>query len=160
MVIATSFIPIKTTDMKDYSHKLIYYGVTLFLLGLIVGLIVPMLANPRLGVSSHIEGVLNGMFLIMLGLIWNKIRLSDKWLTITFWLAIYGTFMNWLGILIAAAFDGGKMLGVMAEGREGSPIIEGIVNFSLASLSLAMILVCVILLIGLRKKVGTVDQMN
>lgn len=144
--------------MKDYSHKLIYYGVTLFLLGLIVGLIVPILANPRLAVSSHIEGVLNGMFLIMLGLIWNKIRLSDKWLTITFWLAIYGTFMNWLGILIAAAFDGGKMLGVMAEGREGSPIIEGIVNFSLASLSLAMISVCIILLIGLRSGMNTVDK--
>jgi hydroxylaminobenzene mutase len=126
-------------------------GVLLFLLGLLVGLIVPLFENPRMGVSSHIEGVLNGMFLIILGLIWDKIILSEKLLKITFWLAIYGTFMNWFGILIAAIFNGGKMLGVMANGKEGSPIVEGIVNFSLISLSIAMIFISVTILIGLRK---------
>lgn len=131
-------------------NRLLYAGVVLFLLGLIVGLIVPLLANPRMGVSSHIEGVLNGMFLIILGLVWSKVKLADRWLTITFYLAIYGTFMNWLGILIAAVFNGGKMLGVMAEGQEGSALVEGLVNFSLLSLSLAMIIVCIALLIGLK----------
>ena len=140
-----------STLMKKQSNRLIYLGVLLFLLGLIVGLIVPILANPRMGVSSHIEGVLNGMFLIILGLIWNKISLSDKWLKITFWLAIYGTFMNWFGILIAAIFNGGKMLGIMAEGQEGTPIVEGIVGFSLISLSIAMVIISITILIGLRK---------
>lgn len=131
-------------------NRLLYAGVVLFLLGLIVGLIVPLLANPRMGVSSHIEGVLNGMFLIILGIVWSKAKLADRWLTITFYLAIYGTFMNWLGILIAAVFNGGKMLGVMAEGQEGSALVEGLVNFSLLSLSLAMIIVCIALLVGLK----------
>jgi len=140
-----------STLIKNQSHKLIYLGVILFLLGLIVGLIVPILANPRMGVSSHIEGVLNGMLLMILGLLWNRLFLSDKWLKITFWLAIYGSFMNWLGILIAAVFNGGKMLGIMANGQEGSQIIEGIIGFSLVSLSLAMLLVSVIILFGLRK---------
>lgn len=141
----------KSILIKNQSNKLIYLGFLLFLIGLLVGLVVPILANPRMGVSSHIEGVLNGMFLIILGLIWNKIILSERWLKITYWLAIYGTFMNWFGILIAAIFDGGKMLGVMAEGREGSAIIEGIVGFSLISLSIAMIIVCIMVLLGLRK---------
>lgn len=140
-----------STLIKNQSHKLIYLGVILFLLGLIVGLIVPILANPRMGVSSHIEGVLNGMLLMILGLLWNRLSLSDKWLKITFWLAIYGSFMNWFGILIAAVFNGGKMLGIMANGQEGSQIIEGIIGFSLVSLSLAMLLVSVIILFGLRK---------
>ncbi|MEZ5082244.1 MAG: hypothetical protein R2750_02140 [Bacteroidales bacterium] len=135
----------------NQANRLIYSGVLLFFLGLIVGLVVPILANPRMGVSSHIEGVLNGIFLIILGLIWNKIMLSEIWLKITFWLAIYGTFMNWFGILIAAIFNGGKMLGVMANGREGIPIVEGIVGFSLISLSIAMIVICITTLIGLRK---------
>ena len=137
--------------MKNQSNRLIYLGVILFFLGLIVGLIVPVFANPRMGVSSHIEGVLNGMFLIILGLIWHKIALSERWLKITFWLAIYGTFMNWFGILIAAIFNGGKMLGVMANGQEGSPIVEGIIGFSLISLSIAMVIICIAILIGLRK---------
>ena len=142
-----------STFLKTQSNRLIYFGVLLFLLGLIVGLIVPILANPRMGVSSHIEGVLNGMVLIILGLIWNKIILSKKWMKITFWLAIYGTFMNWFGILVAAIFNGGKMLGIMAEGKEGSPIVEGIVGFSLLSLSIAMVVISVTILIGLKRNI-------
>lgn len=133
------------------SGRLIFLGVLLFLLGLIVGLIVPVLANPRMGVSSHMEGVLNGMFLIILGLIWNKIDLSRKWLSITCWLAIYGTFMNWLAILVAAVFNGGKMLGITANGKEGQPLVEGVITFSLISLSIAMLSVCIVILAGLRQ---------
>ena len=104
-----------------------------------------------MGLSSHIEGVLNGMFLIILGLIWNKVDLSNKWLKTTFWLAIYGTFANCFGILIAAIFNAGKMLGIAANGQEGTPVVEGIVNFSLLSLSVAMLAVSVAILIGLRR---------
>lgn len=56
----------KSELQKIQSYRLIFLGVVLFLLGLIVGLIVPMLANPRMGLSSHIEGILNGMFLMLL----------------------------------------------------------------------------------------------
>ena len=136
---------------KVQSNRLVFLGVLLFLLGLIVGLIVPVLANPRMGVSSHIEGILNGMFLIVLALIWHKINLSDLWLKITFWLVVYGTFANFLGILIAAIFNGGKMLGIMANGQEGSPIVEGVIAFSLISLSIAMIIACITILSGLRR---------
>lgn len=80
---------------------------------------VPIFASPRLAVSSHIEGVLNGIFLIVLGLVWHKLALSDKTLKITIWLALYGTFANWFGILVAAVFNAGKMLEVAAGGTEG-----------------------------------------
>ncbi len=74
--------------VKNQSNKLIFSGILLFLIGLVIGLLVPIFANPRMGVSSHIEGVMNGMFLTMLGLIWHKLDLSDRWLKITFGLAI------------------------------------------------------------------------
>ena len=142
----------ENSNLKDYqSNKLIFLGVLLFLFGLIIGLLVPIFENPRMGVSSHIEGVLNGMLLVILGLIWYKINLSNRWLKITFWLAVYGTFANFIGILIAAIFNGGKMLGIMANGQEGSPFVEGIVGFSLISLSIAMIIVSVATLVGLRR---------
>lgn len=137
--------------VKNQSNRLIYLGVLLFLLGLIVGLVVPLFANPRMGVSSHIEGVMNGMFLIILGLIWMKVSLSEKWLKITFWLVIYGTFMNWFGILVAAIFNAGEMLGIVAHGQKGPPLAEGFVTFSLLSLSMAMLIVSVAILIGLRR---------
>ncbi len=136
---------------NNQSNKLIFLGVLLFFIGLIIGMIVPVFANPRLGVSSHIEGVLNGIFLIVLGLIWHKVDISLKWLKISFYLAIYGTFVNCFGILIAAIFNAGKMLGIAANGQEGTPLVEGIVSFCLISLSIAMLVVSVLLLIGLKR---------
>lgn len=147
----------KTKNMENASFKieqsnwLIFLGIVLFLLGLIIGLLVPIFENPRMGVSSHIEGVLNGMFLVVLALIWHKIDLSVRWLKITFWLAAYGTFANCLGILIAAIFNGGKMLGVMANGQEGTALVEGVISFALISLSIAMLMVCVAVLVGLKR---------
>jgi hydroxylaminobenzene mutase len=144
------------SDLQKYqSNKLIFLGVALFLLGLVVGLFVSMFANPRMGLSSHIEGILNGIFLIVLGLIWNRIDLSVRWLKINFWLAIYGTFANCFSILIAAIFNAGKMLNIAAQGKEGSPLAEAFVNFSLVSLSIAMIIVCVATLIGLKRNFKT-----
>jgi (hydroxyamino)benzene mutase len=140
-----------SSTVKRQADQLIFFGVLLFLLGLIVGLMVPVLANPRMGLSSHIEGVMNGMLLIIFGLIWNRVKLSDKWLKITFWLVIYGTFANWFGILIAAIFNAGKMLTVAAKGQEGHPVAEAVVTFSLVTLTLAMIFVSVAILIGLAK---------
>ena len=139
------------TIKRNQSNNLIFLGILLFLFGLIVGLIVPILANPRMGLSSHLEGVMNGMFLVLLGLIWHKIELSIKWLKITFWLAIYGTFVNWLGILIAAIYNAGEMLSIAAKGTKGPLLAEGLVNFSLISLTIAMLAICIIILIGLKR---------
>ena len=134
---------------KQQSNRLIFYGILLLLLGLIVGLFVPLMANPRMGLSSHIEGVLNGMLLVILGLIWHKVALSNRWLKISFWLAIYGTFANWLGMLYAAIANAGKDLTIAAEGNKGTPLQEAIVTFLLITLSLAMIIICITVLIGL-----------
>lgn len=143
---------------KKQSDKLIFLGVLLFFFGLIVGLFVPIFANPRIGVSSHIEGVLNGIFLIVLGLIWHKVDLTNKWLKITFWLALYGTYANWFGILVAAVFNAGKMLGVVAKGQEGPVIAEGIVAFFLITLSIAMLIICISVLVGLNRHSKHKDQ--
>ena len=121
------------------------------MLGLIVGLFVPLFANPRMGLSSHLEGIMNGMFLVILGLIWGRIALSIKWLKITFGFSIYGTFANWIGILLAAIFNAGKELTVAAKGQEGTPLAEGVVTFFLISLTISMLLVCIAVLIGLNR---------
>ncbi len=142
----------KNVNQKNrQADNLLFSGFFLFLLGLITGLIVPVFATPRLAVSSHIEGVLNGIFLIVLGLVWHKLALSEKAFKITFWLALYGTFANWFGILVAAVFNAGKMLGVAAGGTEGHPVAEAVVAFFLVTLSIAMVVISVLVLIGLKK---------
>jgi len=146
-----------TRIKKIQSNRLIFLGVLLLFFGLIVGLIIPVFANPRMGLSSHIEGALNGMLLIIFGLIWYKVDLSSRWLEITFWIAIFGTFANWFGLLIAAIFNAGKMLTVAANGQEGHPIAEGVVYFSLISLSIAMLVVSVTIMTGLYRNIRKAD---
>ena len=145
------------TLIKKQSDLLLFYGILLFFLGLIVGLCIPIMANPRMGLSSHLEGVMNGMFLVILGLIWDRMILSQRWRKITFWLTIYGTFANWFGILYAAVFDAGKMLTVAAKGQEGSPFSEGLVTFLLISLSICMLVVCIMVMVGLKRNMGQVE---
>ncbi|WKZ66340.1 MAG: hypothetical protein QY325_00105 [Flavobacteriales bacterium] len=134
------------------AHRLLLSGAWLLLLGLLTGLLVPALANPRMGLSSHIEGVLNGMLLLLLGLLWPRLVLTDRWRRIAAACAIYGTFANWATMLIAAALNAGGQLTVAAEGRTGSPLAEGIVNFGLASLTLAMLAAAVTIIAGLRRR--------
>jgi hydroxylaminobenzene mutase len=137
----------------DYSQKLLRYGVILFLLGLITGFIIPILENPRMGLSSHLEGVQNGMLLIIFGLIWNKLTLTDKYLKWGYALAIFGTFTNWFTTLLAAIWGAGsEMMPIAGESMHGNVWQEIIIKIGLISLSISMVVVSVIILLGLRKK--------
>ena len=137
-----------TRHKKWQSDRLLFLGILLFLFGLLIGLFIPMMTNPRMGLSAHLEGIMNGMFLVILGLIWNKLVLNDKWLTIAFWLTLYGAFANFVAVSIAAITGAGKMMPI-AGGKEGTSVVEGLISFLLISLALAMIFVCLIVLKGL-----------
>lgn len=137
---------------KWQSNWLLFLGVLLFLLGLLIGLIIPLMTNPRMGLSAHLEGVMNGMFLVILGLIWHKIAINDKWLTSAFWLTLYGSFANYLAVTLAAITGAGKMMPIVG-GKEGTPVVEGLISFLLISLTLAMIFVCVVVLTGLYRNI-------
>lgn len=129
---------------------LLQLGILLFLIGLLTGLAIPRLSNPRMGLASHLEGVLNGMFLVVLGLLWRRLYLPSSWLTLTFWLAIYGTFANWLATFLAALWGAGTLMPIAGMNRKGSSIQEKVIGFLLVSLSVATIAVCVIVILGLR----------
>lgn len=133
------------------SRKLIRYGILLFLLGLLTGFAMPAFENSRMGLSSHLEGVMNGMFLVLLGLIWEKLILSEKLLKITFILALFGTFVNWLTTLFAAIVGAGsEMMPIAGEDLSGNQLEELLIKFGLISLSVAMVVVSIIVLYGLK----------
>ena len=67
-------------DKFNASRRLLRHGLWVFLLGLGTGLVmvagVPIFANPRLALAGHLVGVTNGMFLLLLGLVVEKVDLS------------------------------------------------------------------------------------
>lgn len=117
------------------------------------------MTNPRMGLSAHLEGLMNGMFLVLLGLIWNKLLLNSKWQTSAFWLTLYGSFANFVAVSIAAMTGAGKMMPI-AGGKEGTSVVEGLISFLLVSLALAMIFVCLIVLSGLLRYIKQPADLN
>jgi hydroxylaminobenzene mutase len=125
-------------------------GLILFLLGLLTGLAVPFLRNSRMGLSSHLEGVLNGMFLVLLGLLWPHTQLSHAWGVTAVTLLVYSTFANWLATLLAAAWGAGRRIAPIAGGDyEASAVKDHVVSFLLVSLSLTIVVGIVIVIAGL-----------
>lgn len=98
------------------SHKLVKYGIALFLLGLLTGFAIPVMRNPRMGLDSHLEAVMNGMFLILLGLIWQRLRLSVGALKWGYALALFGTYTNWVTNLLAVIWGAGTEMLPIAGG--------------------------------------------
>jgi (hydroxyamino)benzene mutase len=132
-------------------HRLLQLGMLLFLIGLLTGFSVPHLANPRMALASHLEGVMNGLFLIALGLVWPRFVLSARMLTVLFWLAVYGTFANWMATLLAAAWGaGGALMPLAASGFDGTSMQEAVIAALLLSLSVAIVATSGLALWGLR----------
>ncbi|MDZ7844985.1 MAG: hypothetical protein U5K99_09315 [Anaerolineales bacterium] len=137
----------------NQGRRLLRAGMVLFSLGLLTGFAIPLLKHPRLGLSSHLEGVQNGMLLMILGLVWPRLKLSAGMLRGGFYLALYGTFANWGTTFLAAAWAaGGELMPLAGGDAAGTAWQEGLVKFGLLSLALAMLLVSGMVLYGLRGK--------
>ena len=123
-------------------------GASLFLLGLITGLLTGMMANPRMGLSAHMQGLTNGMFLIAVGAAWRFVGLRGAAAHITFWFLAYGAVANWLSTTLAAAWNTGQLTPIHGPEPSASPWQESIVSFGLLSLTVAMISGALLLTIG------------
>jgi hydroxylaminobenzene mutase len=141
-----------TADMKQKGSRMfVRLGVLLILLGLLTGLIIPELANPRMGLASHIEGVLSGMLLVVMGLLWPRLNLGTGMLRAAFWLLAYGAFANWFNPLLGAFWAAGSSMMPMAGmGHRGTPVQEAIIGFLAVTLALALLSGVVLVLLGLR----------
>ena len=140
-------------SMRDtVARRLMWHGIFLFLLGLLTGAIVGAVKNPRMGLSAHLEGVMNGTFLAVLGLVWREMKLSSQLEASAFWLALYVTYMNWVATLLAGVFGTSGMTPIVGAGYTAEPWQELLVNFGLISLSIAMLLCCGLVLWGLKAR--------
>jgi hypothetical protein len=101
---------------RRYPEKLLWSGMILFLLGLVAGVASPAFRNPRLGLSAHLEGVMNGMFLILIGLLWDRVRLTPARARIVFVLLLWAGYVNWLACVLGGAFGASRMTPIAGGG--------------------------------------------
>ena len=135
----------------DNCRRLMWHGMFLFLLGLLTGFVETQFANPRMGLAAHLEGLMNGALLVVLGAIWAEVRLSASVKTTAFWMALYGAYANWFTTALAAVFGTAALSPITASGHSALPWQEALVTTGFATVGLTMVIATVLILFGVRR---------
>jgi hydroxylaminobenzene mutase len=141
--------------MENTQRRLVWHGMCLFLLGLFTGFAEQQFANTRMGLAAHLEGVMNGTFLLALGAAWSSVRLSPLFTSIAFWAVLYGTYVNWLITTLAAVFGTAALSPITGAGHIGKPWQEQLVMFGFKSVGIAIVAASALVLWGLRGKAAS-----
>jgi hydroxylaminobenzene mutase len=138
--------------LENARRRLISHGVFLFFLGLLSGVAIPAVTNPRMGLSAHMEALLNGMFLILLGgVVWKELSLSDRVATASYWLFLYAAYGSWFFCQLAAVFGASQVLPIASAGFSVAPWQDALVRAGLTLVACSVTLACCFLLYGLRR---------
>ncbi|MCK6614448.1 MAG: hydrogenase [Ignavibacteriaceae bacterium] len=145
-------------DTLQTARTLKMLGMVLFLLGLLTGFFIMMFTNPRQGLAAHLEGVMNGTFLVVAGFVWSELNISQRLRKILYWVLLYGTFTNWLFTILGAIWGTAKMTPIAGAGYTGNELHETIVSAGLVLVGLTMVFALVVLIYGLRGKANQIDS--
>ena len=137
--------------MEDSKRRLLWHGMFLLLLGLLTGFVEQKFNNVRMGLAAHLEGVMNGTFLVALGAIWTEVRLSPRLKVAAYWSALYGTYANWAVTTLAAIFGTAALSPISATGHSAQPWQEGAVTFGFMSVGIVIVASSILVLWGLRR---------
>jgi (hydroxyamino)benzene mutase len=137
--------------MEDKSRSLMWHGMFLFLLGLISGFVEQKFVNPRMGLAAHLEGVMNGTFLVALGCAWSYVRLSQPMKLVAYWIALYGTYVNWATTGLAAVLGTAALSPITGAGHHGQPWQESLITALFMSVGIATLASTLLVLWGFRK---------
>lgn len=130
--------------------RIVRYGFVLILLAMVTGLFIPVMEIPRLGLSAHTAGLLSGVLLIVVGIIWRRFSLSGRQRTALLWSWLYAGYVNWLACLVGAIVGAGETTPVASGGAVGSAAAEAVVAFLLISVGVASLVAVGLSLWGLR----------
>ena len=137
--------------MNPANRRLMWHGMFLFLLGLLTGFAETKFANMRMGLAAHLEGVMNGTFLLALGAAWSEVRLPSTVKTIAYWAALYGTYVNWLATMLAAVFGTAALSPITGAGHTGLPWQEKLITATFMTVGIDIVACALLILWGLRR---------
>src|SRR6476469_6125073 len=101
----------------EKKRRLLWHGVALFLIGLFTGLAEQHFTNVRMALAAHLEGVMNGTFLLAVGAIWSEVKLTSRAGTAAYWSLIGGTYGNWAVTTLAAILGTAALSPITGAGQ-------------------------------------------
>jgi hypothetical protein len=145
------------------SRQILIHGLSMVLVGLVWGLVIPNTPFPRLAVGAHIQLVENGLLLVVLATL--LLALPHRVGRRSIWVMVLAAWLTWFMALseVANAWWGtSRVLPIVArEGGAtgGAAWQESIVTVTHIGAALALIAAWVLLIIGfLRTADGVADS--
>ena len=145
------------TGGSGHGRRMMWHGVFLFLIGLVTGTQERRFKNMRMALSAHLEGVMNGTFLMALGAIWDNVELPRSIEQAARWTALYGTYGNWLFTTLGAAMGTAVANPILSEGHVGKPWQERVVGLGFKSMRYAFLTSVMLVLVGLARRRAAQD---
>lgn len=135
--------------------RLVFWGVLLFFLSLLTGLLLvaspSFVANPRGVLAGHLEAAMNGMFVMIVGLFFHRVRLSAMQARTCRGALLYSAFANWVFTTLAGILGASEATPIAGAGHHAAAGTEQAILAGLVTVALAMIVAVVLLLMGLRR---------
>ena len=102
------------------ARRLAFHGALLFLLGLVMGIVVPYVASPRVGLSAHTGTILNGAALLGFAAVWSWVVLPAATAAAAYWLLVVGSYVGCAFLFLAGVLGthSGTPLHGPAQGAE------------------------------------------
>ena len=99
-------------------QSLLISGALLFLIGLLSGVFISHMRNPRMGLSAHLAGVQNALFLLVAGALWERVTLGRRLKTVLAWSGILGMYGFWVALQLAAVWGTSRGTPIAGAGFE------------------------------------------
>ncbi|OBI72309.1 hydrogenase [Mycobacterium asiaticum] len=139
------------TETQLTGRRLVWHGMLLFLIGVVTGTQQRRFTNMRMALSAHLEGVMNGTFLIALGAIWTQVKLPPNLGRAARWTTLYGTYGNWLFTTLGAALGTAAANPTLSQGHHGKPWQERLVLLGFRSMRYAFLTAVLLIVSGLTR---------
>jgi hydroxylaminobenzene mutase len=139
-------------ETSDVKRRLLRHGMLIVLLALLTGGAVPAFRNPRMALSAHVGGVMTGLLVAAIGLMWQELRLPSRTAAALYWTTLVAGWVNFGALILAAAFGTNSLTPFAGAGHAGAPWQEAIVFVTLTVGAIAVIAACALVLRGLRPR--------
>ncbi len=139
-----------TMNPEGAKRAMLKWGVLLVLLSTVQGFGLQLFANPRVGLSAHVDGLMSGTLLIALSAAWQQIHLGPRATGRSIFLLVWGLYAIWAALVLAAVFGTGASTPLASQGLRAPQWQETFVSVLLISGCVAILPPLVMVLLGLR----------
>jgi (hydroxyamino)benzene mutase len=141
-----------TRELPSAGRALAVVGGSLFLAGLLQGLVVDYFPNPRMALSAHLDAVQSGMAVMIAAAFWSSVRLTPALERLAWWTLSVGMVGLWIGITLAAMTGASEALPMAGHGFAAALPTEVVVSAVVIGSSLALLLGWALFLWGLVRR--------